>query len=130
MITKLNFSKTCQIQRTGLILAAVLFVAGCASTPPPTGPIATARAAVSAANSAGGNEFAPTEIKSAMVKLDAAEHAMVKKDYLHALWLAEESEVDAQLAEAKARSAKAQKVAETLREDSRVLRQEINRNAQ
>ncbi len=130
MITQLDFPKACHIQRTGIVLAVVFFMAGCASTPPPTGQIATAKAAVSAANSAGGNEFAPTEIKSAMVKLDAAEHAMAKKDYLHALWLAEESEVDAQLAEAKARSAKAQKVAETLREDSRVLRQEINRNAQ
>ena len=52
---------------------------------------------------------------------------MATKDYLRARYLVEQAQVDAQLAGAKARSAKAQKAAFTVQEDSRVLQQEIDR---
>lgn len=112
-------------------VAAAIFVAGCASTPdipPPTEQIAISKAAVSNAISAGGNEFAPLQMKSAMDKIDRAERAMAAKDYVLARQLAEQSQVDAKLAEATARSAKAQKAADALQEDNRVLRQELDRN--
>jgi hypothetical protein len=57
----------------------------------------------------------------------AAERAMVDKNYELARTLAEQAQVDAQLAGAMARSAKATKAAEALQEDSRVLRQELDR---
>ena len=64
-----------------------------------------------------------------MEKMDAAEKAMTEEDYPLARQLAEEAQVDAQLAATTARSAKAQKAASALQEDNRVLRKEIDRNA-
>jgi hypothetical protein len=92
--------------------------------------MAVSKAAVNSANSAGSNEYAPVMYKSAMDKLDAAERAMNGKDYFMARQLAEQAQVDAQLAAATARSSKAVKAAGALQEDNRVLRQEINRKAQ
>lgn len=117
------------MRRIGIPVAAVIFMAGCASTPAPLEQMAVSRAAVSDATSAGGNEFAPSELKSAMEKLDAAERAMAAEDYVLARQLAEQAQVDAQLAAAVARSTKAKKAADALQEDSRVLRQEIDRKS-
>ena len=122
--------KSNQMSRIGLTVAAAILMAGCASTPAPVEQIAASRAAVNAASSAGANEFAPLQLKSAMEKMGGAEHAMTEKNYLQARQLAEQAQVDAQLAEAKARSAKAQQAADALMEGSRVLRQEIDRKAE
>jgi len=113
---------------SGIGLAAVI-VAGCASVPAPTEQIAVSKAAVANAVGAGGPEFAPAEMRTAQDKLDRANQAMAAKEYERARWLAEESQVDAQLAVTKARSAKAQKAAYAVQEDSRVLREELNRKS-
>ncbi len=118
------------MHRIGVTVAVAIFMAGCASTPAPIEQMAISRAAVSNASSAGGNEFAPLQLKSAMEKMDGAERAMTEKKYDQARQLAEQAQVDAQLAEATARSAKAQKAADAVQEDSRVLRQEIDRKTQ
>jgi hypothetical protein len=104
-------------------------MAGCASVPAPTEQLAVSKAAVANAVGAGGTEFAPAEMRTAQEKLDRANQAMAAKDYERARWLAEQAQVDAQLAVAKARSAKAQKAAYALQEDSRVLREELNRKS-
>jgi uncharacterized protein with von Willebrand factor type A (vWA) domain len=110
---------------TGLSAASLLIA--CATASPPTEQMALSRAAVSNATSAGGNEYAPIQLKSAVDKMDAAERALNTKDYIRARQLAEQAQVDAQLAEATARSAQAKKAADALQEDSRILRQEIDR---
>lgn len=115
------------LRRIGITAGAVIFMAGCASTPAPTAQMAVSRAAVTEANNAGSNEFAPVQLKSAMDKMAAAERAMTDKDYVLARQLAEQAQVDAQLASAAARTAKAKKAADAVQEDGRVLRQEINR---
>lgn len=115
------------MHRIGVAAAAVLFMAGCASSSAPTEQMAVSRAAVSNAMSAGGNQYAPVEFRSASEKLEAAERAMAAKDYELALRLAEQAEVDATLSAEMARSAKAQKAADALQEDIRVLRQELER---
>jgi len=120
---KLNHPKVLQM----IGIAAAIFIAGCASNPGPIEQMATSRAALGNARSAGGNEFAPLQLKSATDKMDGAERAMKNKDYELARQLAEQAQVDAQLATAAARSAKAQKAADAVQEDSRVLRQEIDR---
>lgn len=130
---KFNRLESYQMGRVGVAVAAAIFMAGCASTPSipaPTEQMAVSRAAVSNADSAGGNEFAPIQLRSAMEKMDAAERAMGEKNYARARLLAEEALVDAKLAETTARSAKAQKAADALQEDNRVLRKEIDRKAQ
>ena len=127
---KYYYIRSNQIHRIGVTVAAAIFMAGCASTPSipaPTEQMAVSRAAVNNASSAGGNEFAPIQLKSAMEKMDAAERAMGEKNYARARLLAEEALVDARLAETTARASKAQKAAAALHEDNRVLRQEIDR---
>lgn len=115
------------MQMAGVAVAAVVLMAGCANTSAPIEQMAVSRAAVSNAMSAGGNQYAPVEFRSASDKLEAAERAMAAKDYELALRLAEQAEVDATLSAEMARSAKAQKAADALQDDIRVLRQEIER---
>ncbi len=110
--------------------AVAIFISGCTGIPAPTEQMAVSKLAVSNAISSGGNEFAPQPLKSAMDKMGAAEQSMAEKDYLRARQLAEQAQVDAQLAMVTARSGKAQKAARELQEDNRVLQQEIERNAQ
>lgn len=112
-----------------LVASTSVFLAACAASPPaPTEQIAVSKATVAQASSAGASELAPAELQTAREKLDRASVAMGSKDYEQARILAEQAQVDAQLAVTKARSVKAQKAAVAVQEDSRVLREEINRN--
>lgn len=113
----------------GAIGIAAAFVAGCASVPAPTEQVAVSKAAVASAVSAGGAEFAAPDMSSAQDKLARANQAMAAEDYESARWLAEQAQVDADLAAAKARSAKAHKAAFAVQEDSRVLQEELNRKS-
>lgn len=117
-------------RRTGIAVAVAVFTAGCAGIPAPTEQMAVSKAAISNATGAGGNEFAPLPLKSAMDKMDSATKAMTEENYVLARQLAEQAQVDAQLAGATARSAKAKKAASALQEGNRVLRQEIDRSTQ
>ncbi len=118
------------MHKIAITVGATIFMVGCASAPAPTAQMAVSKVAVGNASNAGGNEFAPLQLKSAMEKMDGAERAMADKDYVLARQLAEQAQVDAQLASATALSAKAQKAASALQEDSHALRQEINRKTQ
>lgn len=119
-----------QLTRIGhpaLAAGAAVFIAACASTPAPTEQMAVSTAALANAVSAGGPEWAPAEMATARDKLARANTALLAKDHDHARSLAEEAQVDAQLAGAKARSAKARKAADEVQEASRVLIEEMNR---
>jgi hypothetical protein len=113
---------------SGVGLAAAV-MAGCASVPAPTEQLAVSKAAVANAVDAGGPEFAPVEMRAAQEKLDRAGQAMAAKDYNSARSLAEQAQVDAQLAGSKARSAKAQKAALAVQDDRRALREELDRKS-
>jgi hypothetical protein len=54
---------------------------------------------------------------------------MAQKDYKLAMDLASQAQADAKLAQAKANSTKAQKAADALQDDIRVLREELDRAA-
>jgi len=110
-----------------IIMVSGILMSGCANTPPPLELVAVSKAAVNDANVAGANELAPVQYKSAMDKMSGAELAMAGKDYPLAQQLAEQAQVDAKLAIAMARAAKAKKAADALQEDSRILSQEIGR---
>jgi len=112
-----------------IVAGALILLAGCASNPAPTEQIAESTAAVANAISAGGAELAPADMRTAQEKLQRANFAMNAKEYDRAQLLAEEAQVDAQLAGTKARSIKAQKAADEVQEASRVLREEINRKS-
>lgn len=127
----LSDMKLCSMMRmAGILACSAILLAGCQSIPAPTEQLAASKAAVDTALSAGGNEFAPLQLKSAIDKMEAAERAMGDKNYLLAQQLAEQARIDAKLAEMKARSTKARKAADALQESNRVLNQEIDRQAQ
>ena len=113
----------------GAIGCLAVVIAGCASVPPPTEQMAVSKAALANAVSAGGNEYAPVEMRTAQEKMDRANRAMEREDYENARWLAEEAQADARLAEKKAQSAKAEKAASAMQDAIRVLREEIDRKS-
>jgi hypothetical protein len=112
-----------------VITAAVVGagLAGCASMPPPTEQMAVSRAAIDQAQSAGAVQYASAEYDSARRKLDLATLAIRDQDYVKARRLAEQAEIDANLAQAKAGAAQSEKSVAEIREAIRVLREELNR---
>ena len=110
-----------------LVGCAVLTLAACATVPPPKEQLAVAEAAVEEARRAGGTEAAPVEMSQAQEKLTAARAAVRSEDNARARRLAEQAEVDAQRAAAKARAARADRALTELRESNRVLSEELNR---
>jgi hypothetical protein len=124
---KMSIKRLMLLNAGGVTLLLVM-LAGCAAhTPAPEKQITKATQSIDQAESSGAVEFAPVELKSARGKLDQARLAMDKNENLKAKWLADEAMVDANLAEAKARSAKSQKIVEELKDSIRVLREEMNR---
>lgn len=111
------------------VIACAVVISGCASMPAPTEQLAVSSAAVTNATNAGATEFAAMEMKAAQDKLADANKAMATKNYEAALVLAEQAQADAQLATIKTRAAKAQKAVTALDDSTRVLHEEMNRNA-
>lgn len=121
-------TKTSKHWRHVVLGAAVVLAAGCSSLKTPaTADVAVSKAAIENASGAGGAEFAPIEMKSAREKIAMANKAMAVKDYKLAIDLSNQAQADAQLAQSKATSAKAQMAADTLQDDIRVLREELHR---
>jgi hypothetical protein len=116
--------------RGALIAAAVLTVAGCASTPIPNEKIAVAKASVQRAEQSGAPEYAPVELAAARDKLTRAEKAASDRAPQPATMLAEQANVDAQLAEATAMQQRSHKAATEFDASMQALRQESMRSSQ
>ena len=113
---------------SGLAAATLLALGGCASRPPPPdAQMAVAEAAVQHANTSGTSDNAAAELQLAVSKLASARAAVAAKDYDRARQLAEQVEVDAQVAELHAQAARSRKAAQETQDAARVLREEINR---
>ncbi len=107
---------------------ALLILPGCASTGDmPREQMAVARAAVDRAQGPAGAD-APVEVSQARGKLERATAAVARKDYDDARRLAEQAEVDANLAEAKSHSVRSDRALREVREGIRQLREEIARS--
>ena len=104
--------------------------ASCAATKPPIDELARTQAAISQAEQVGARDYAPLEIREAKKKLDEARELVERKEFERAARLANQAEVDAELAEAKTLSGKAQKAVRELRESIKTLKEEILRNQQ
>lgn len=106
-------------------LAAALLAAACTTTPPtPPANLALAQAAIESAHTAGADEAAQPDMSNARAKLQNARLTNQSGNTLLAAQLAEEAEIDAHVARAKAaylRSAKALDRAET---DLRVVHEQ------
>lgn len=110
------------------LCCSVLTLAACNSMQAPaTADLAVSKAAVDNAASAGAGEVAPVEMTAAREKLERANQAMAAKKYQEAADLATQAQADAKLAQSKANSAKAQKAADALQDDIRILREELQR---
>lgn len=113
----------------GLVSSAAI-LSGCASKPIPSEQFAISKTAIDSATAAGADQYSPLEIKSAREKLTSAERAVHEKNYEVASALAEESTVDAKLAEAKSASEKSKRSVEEIDKNLRTLLDETNRNQQ
>ncbi len=126
-------SSTSRLAISGLLSLSVivlgLALSGCAGTPPPKEQMAVAKAAVMRADTSATSEAAPGQLQVATGKLASARQAMAAKDFERARQLAEEAQVDAQVAELHAQSERARKAAQESRDAARVLSEELQRKA-
>ena len=113
----------------GMVIAAGVSVglAACASDPAPEAELAAAEVAVDEAEEANAPAQAPGPYELARDKLERAREAMEDGENLEARRLAEQALVDAQLAEAEARSEVARQNAVELRASIETLQDEIAR---
>ena len=105
-----------------------LFLAACASTPPPTQQITAAEVAIGHAEQAQVADYASPELSAAREKLTAARAAVTKEDMKTAKRLAEQAALEAELATAKLNAAKAKTVNEEMLKSTSVIKQEMQRN--
>ena len=111
-------------------VVAVTSLAACASTPLPNEKIAVAKASLQRAEGSGAPEFAPVEMATAREKLASAEKANADGKLLPANMLAEQANVDAELAEATAQEQRSHKAAAEFDTSMQALRQESMRSVQ
>ena len=112
------------------ISIAIMTAAACATTPIPNEKIAVAKASVEHAEQSGAPELAPVEMAQARDKLARAQKAAADRDAQPATQLAEQANVDAQLAEATAQQKKAHKSEMEFEASLQALRQESLRTSQ
>ena len=105
---------------------AMLGLAACASSPIPNEKIAVARASVQRAEQSGAQEFAPVELSTAREKLQRAEKAAADHDAQPAAMLAEQADIDAQLAEATSQEHRSHNAAKELDASLQALRNQAN----
>jgi hypothetical protein len=104
--------------------AVVTALAACASGPVPLEQLAVAKESVQRAEQAGATELAPVELSTARDKLQRAEQAAQNHQGQNATRLADQANVDAQLAEATAREHKSHRADMELQASLQALRQE------
>lgn len=92
--------------------------------------IAVAKAAIAHAEQAGGPEAAPVQMAAARDKLALAEKANAKHDEKPAADLADQANIDAQVAEATATDIRSKKAAVEFDASLQALRQEADRASQ
>jgi hypothetical protein len=108
----------------------VVALAACASNPVADEKIAVAKASLQRAEASGAPEFAPVELATARDKLAGAEKANADRKLQPAAMLAEQANVDAELAEATAQKQRSHKAAMEFDMSMQALRQESMRSSQ
>jgi hypothetical protein len=116
-----------QAARLVVMVSSTWLLGACSSTPVPKEQMAVAEAAIEHASTSSTSDNAAGELQLAVAKLDAARAAMQSKDYVRARQLAEQAEVDAQVAELHAQSVRAGKAARESQAAESALRDELNR---
>jgi hypothetical protein len=104
-----------------LILCVCLAMTACTAPRPGTEVFDAADKAILAAETVGGDEFAPVEMRFAREKLASARKGMEKQKYSVVVYLAEESEINSELAIEKSRTAKSRRQVNELRKSNEEL---------
>lgn len=125
-MSKQSMRTLCAVASSAAVIA---FLGGCASTPVPNEKIAVAQASLQRAEQNGAPEYAPVELATARDKLARAQAAAAHHDELPATQLAEQANVDAQLAEATASEKQSAKAAAQFDASLQALRQSTLQNA-
>lgn len=112
---------------TGLAAMGVCMATGCATQDTVSSRFSGLEENINAAKTAGAEVYAPTPLKSAEAKLEAAKSAVKVNDMVAAARLVDEAMVDADYARAKAPTEKAKNDAMKLREAIQTLRDEIGK---
>lgn len=112
------------------LLATTAGAAAYASNPVADEKIAVARASIDRAEQSGAPQAAPVELATARDKLARAEKANADHDRKPAALLADQANIDAQVAEAMALQARSKKAAVEFDTSMQVLRQESTRASQ
>jgi hypothetical protein len=92
--------------KLSLISVLCYVLVACTAPRPSTDIFDTAEKAIQAAESAGGEEFAPVEMRFAREKFASAQLGMEQEKYEVAVYLLEEAEINAELAIEKSRTAR------------------------
>lgn len=108
---------------------ALLLVAACASTPPPSEALRAAEQAISNAERAEAAQYAAAELGEARTRLVSANEAVKEEKMVVAQQLAEQARVEAELAAARAEAVKAGKVNEEMKRGNDALVEETQRNS-
>jgi hypothetical protein len=125
-------NKGLSILASGAAFSAMfaLSAAAYAASPIPAERIAVAKSSLQRAEQSGAPEYAPVEMAAARDKLARAERAAADHNKEAATQLAEQADVDAQLAEASAQRQKSHKAAAEFDASMQALRQESLRSSQ
>ncbi len=92
-----------------LIAVVLLALTACTTNRPGPDVFVSAETGIAAAEKAGGDEFAPVEMRFAREKLESAHKGMEKQKYEVALYLVEQSEINSELAIEKSRAAQSRR---------------------
>src|SRR5512146_2045100 len=115
--------------RVALGLMGALVRGACASMPPPTSNLQAAHQAIAGAEQAEAGRFAPGELSEARAKLAAADTAVSAQRMAMAARLAEEAQVEAELATSKSAQVKAQAVNDEMKRSTSILIDEMQRSS-
>jgi septal ring factor EnvC (AmiA/AmiB activator) len=113
--------------RNGIWSAVALGIVACASAPPPVEKLTIAKTSIDRAEQARAGQFAQVELTSARAKLAAAQAAADKHDAQVAARMADQADVDAQLAESTARAKQQEELVTQMEASLRDLRNETLR---
>jgi len=114
--------------RNGIWFAVAFGIVACASTPMPVEKLAIAKTSLERAEQAQAAQFAQVELNTARNKYAAAQAAVDKHDAEVAARLADQADVDAQLAESTARAKQQEQLVTEMDAGLRDLRNETLRH--
>lgn len=115
--------------RNAIWCAVAFGIVACASAPMPVDKLAVAKSSVDRAEQAQAAQYAQVELNTARNKLAAAQAAADKHDADVAARLADQADVDAQLAEYTSRAKQQQQLVDQMDASLRDLRNETLRNS-